>query len=227
MRDGLRVGLYYAPALEDPLWRLGAAWLGRDAATNEPVAQPDVPGIAAITADPRGYGFHGTFKPPMRLLAGTRWQYVLDAAAAVAASVPEFDLPPLAVGDLDGFLALQETTPSTVLQALADACVAGLDHLRAPLTDAELARRRRNGLPPGQDANLQRWGYPYVFAMWFFHMTLTRRLKPPEHAIYRHAAEDFFAAATNLPRRVRDICLFVQDAPGLPFTLRERLPLRG
>ena len=113
------------------------------------------------------------------------------------------------------------------LQSLADACVARLDEFRAPADEAELARRRKSGLPPAQDANLLRWGYPYVFDTWFFHMTLTRRLTEAEHAIYRPAAEAYFAAALEPPHRVEDICLFTQREPGAPFILAQRLPLRG
>ena len=222
-----RVALYYAPALADPLWARGADWLGRDPETNAPRRQPDLPDIAAMTAEPRLYAFHATLKPPMRLRNGATWDDVLAATRAIAAGNPAFDLPPLAVADLDGFLALRETAPSPALQALADACVAGADHLRAPPDAAELARRRRNGLPAAQDANLRRWGYPYVFATWFFHMTLTRRLTASERAIYFPAAEAHFAELLATPRRVADICLFVQPAAGAGFVLAERVPLAG
>ena len=59
------------------------------------------------------------------------------------------------------------------LQALADACVEGVDRHRAPPDEAELARRRGAGLSPEREANLRRWGYPDVFETWRFHMTLT------------------------------------------------------
>ena len=98
---------------------------------------------------------------------------------------------------------------------------------RAPPSDAELARRRRAGLTPQQDAMLVRWGYPYVFDTWFFHMTLTRRLTPRRRWSSCPAAEAHFARAIAVPRRVSDICLFVQASPGSPFILRERLTLRG
>jgi putative phosphonate metabolism protein len=224
---GGRVGLYYAPAEDDPLSRCASAWLGRDAASGAVLAQPDLPDIAAITANPRMYGFHATLKPPMRLRTGVEWGALLEVTGEIAAGVAPFDLPRLAVADLHGFLALRETVPSPELQALADICVAGADALREPPDEAELARRRRNGLPPAQEKMLTRWGYPYVFATWFFHMTLTRRLTAAEHAIYRPAAEAFVAEAVAQPRRVVDICLFVQAAPGAPFILRERVPLRG
>ena len=145
----------------------------------------------------------------------------------MGASVPGFDLPGLAVADLFGFLALRETAPCPELQALADSCVAGMDHLRAPPDSAELAKRRRGGLSAAQDANLLRWGYPYVFATWFFHMTLTRRLSAEEHARVRPRAEAFFAASLARPRRVADICLFAQPGAGAPFVLAERVPLAG
>ena len=223
----MRVAFYYAPLADDPLWRDAAAWLGRDPATGAPHAQPDLPDIAAITADARHYAFHATLKPPMRLRDGAGWSDVMAAAAAIAASVPAFDMPPLAVADLHGFLALRETVPSPELQALADACVAGADHLRRPPDAAELQKRRRNGLPPAQDANLVRWGYPYVFATWFFHMTLTRRLNAAERAVYFPAAAAHFAPALAVPRRVSELCLLTQVDEQAPFLLAERLALRG
>jgi hypothetical protein len=221
-----RVALYYAPQQKDPLWDRAASWLGRDPARDVPLPQPDLPGIAEITAEPRSYGFHATLKPPMRLAAGLSWPDVVRAAEQVAASVPAFELPSLAVQEIHGFLALRETTPSPALQALADAGTAGLDHLRAPPDDAEIARRRGNGLPPAAEANLLRWGYPWVFATWFFHMTVTRRLSAEELPVWRAAAAAHFAGTLG-PRLVADICLFTQPAPRAPFNLALRIPLRG
>ena len=68
--------------------------------------------------------------------------------------------------------------------------------------------------PPRQDAMLVRWGYPYVFDTWFFHLTLTRRLSAAEKQLFMPAAETYFARAIATPRRVTDICLFVQPGPG-------------
>lgn len=224
---GARVALYYAPAAADPLRTSAAAWLGRDPQIETTEAPPPLPDIAALTAEPRLYGFHATLKPPMTLREGITWGEVVLATRAIAATVPAFDLPALAVADLHGFLALRETAPSPSLQALADACVAGADHLRAPPDAAELAKRRRSRLTPAQDANLLRWGYPYVFATWQFHMTLTRRLSADEHALIRPAAETWFAAPLALRRQVTDICLFVQRGAAAPFILAERVALAG
>jgi putative phosphonate metabolism protein len=227
MRPDARVAVYYAPRSDDPLLAASSMWLGRDPASDSPVPQPDVAGIAEVTAEPRLYGFHATLKPPMQLVAGCGWDDIVAAATALADRIAPFDLPPLSVQDVFGFLALRETEPSAALQALADACVEHFDRFRAPSSDTELARRRRAGLTPRQEEMLVRWGYPYVFDTWFFHMTLTRRLTAGEKRIFMSAAEAWFARATAMKRRVGDICLFVQPSPGAPFAIRERLPLRG
>ena len=163
----------------------------------------------------------------MRLAEGVRWEQFVEAVAQLAAGTRPFDLPPLSVQDLNGFLAIRDAAPSPALQAFADLCVAGVDHLRAPLTAAEFARRRKNGLPPAQEALLQRWGYTYVFGEFLFHMTLTRRLTAAEKEIYLPAATAFFDPLLEQPRRVTDIALFTQATPGAPFTIAQRIPLRG
>lgn len=227
MADAPRVAVYLAPPPADPLFAAGATWLGRDPESDAPAPQPDLPGIAEVTAEPRLYGFHATLKPPMHLAEGRQWFDVVQAARALADRIAPFDLPPLAVMDLRGFLALRETAPCPALQALADACVAELDPFRAPASEAELARRRRAGLSAEQDAMLVRWGYPYVFGTWFFHMTLTRRLNEAEKAVFLPAARAHFARALAVPQRVADLCLFTQRAAGEPFVIAERLSLRG
>ncbi|CAH0205222.1 DUF1045 domain-containing protein [Roseomonas sp. CECT 9278] len=222
-----RLALYWAPAVDDPLHARGSAWLGRDAEAGAAMAQPVVDGIdlAQATDDPRRYGLHATLKPPFRLRHG--YAAAREATVALAARIAPFDLPPLAVHDLDGFLALRETTPSPALHALADACVIALDDHRVPPDAAEIARRRPERLNTAQRAHLDRWGYPHVFEEWRFHVTMTRRLSPDEKAVLMPAVTAFLGDAPALPRRIGAISLFVQPAPGAPFTIAERLPLRG
>jgi hypothetical protein len=221
------MALYWAPELTDPLHARGSAWLGRDAETGAPVAQPVLPGldIAAITADARGYGLHATLKPPFRLRVS--WTEAMQAAEDLATGIAPFDLPPLAVRDLDGFLALREAAPCPALRALSDACVEALDPCRLPAEEHEIARRRKAGMTPAQEALLARWGYPYVFDEWRFHVTLTRRLTAAEQAVVLPAAEGFVGAAAGVARRVSALCVFTQAGPGAPFLVAERLPLRG
>jgi len=189
--------------------------------------QPALLGIEEITAEPRRYGFHATLKPPMRLAEGRSWAELMTAVRTVAAGIAPFDLPRLAVHDLRGFLALRETEPCPALQALADACVEQLDPFRARPSEAELAARRGGRLSPEQGAMLARWGYPYVFGTWFFHMTLTRRLSELEKEVFLPAAEAYFAPVLELPRRVVDLCIFTQAGPDAAFNIAERVRLRG
>jgi len=222
-----RIALYYAPDTDDPLHELASAWLGRDAASGAALPQKPVAGvdIAEITADARGYGFHATLKPPFRLQGDV--QAAFQTAREFAARTAAFTLPRLHITDLDGFLALREATPCPALQALADGCVTALDAHRAPPTEAEIARRKPENLSPRQREYLQDWGYPYVFAEWRFHMTLTRRLTPAEKAIILPTVTETLSDAPGLARSVADISVFAQAAPGAPFTILERLKLRG
>ncbi|OYW09084.1 MAG: phosphonate metabolism protein [Rhodospirillales bacterium 12-71-4] len=223
----MRAALYWAPRLDDPLHRLGSAWLGRDAETGATLAQPALPGldIAEITREARGYGLHATVKPPFRL--ATSWAALRQDALALALRTAPFALPPLQVAEHHGFLALLETERSPALQAFADACVAGLDAHRLPPDAAEIARRRPERMTDRQRANLHRWGYHYVFEEWWFHVTLSRRLTAEEMAVVRPAVTAHLGEAPGLERRVTELCLFTQSGPGAPFLLAERLPLLG
>jgi putative phosphonate metabolism protein len=222
-----RIALYYAPETDDPLHQRASAWLGRDATSGAEIPQPAIAGvdIAEVTADARGYGFHATLKPPFRVQADI--SSALQTARDFAARIASFALPPLQVTDLDGFLALREAAPCPALQGLADGAVMALDAHRAPATEAEIARRKPEKLSPRQREYLAAWGYPYVFAEWRFHMTLTRRLTPAEKAIILPAVTESLGDAPAIARTVTDICIFAQAAPGAPFTILERLKLRG
>ena len=217
----MRAAIYWAPDADHPLWRAGCAWLGRDPESGAALASP---APDDIIAEPARYGFHATLKPPMRLAASL--DALLDDAAALAARITPFALPALAVTELAGFLALCEAAPCPALHALCDACVAELDRHRAPPPEAELTRRRQNGLSAREAAHLARWGYPHVFDTWRFHMTISRRLAADEMALWRPRAEAWFAAVLANPPLVASIAIFTEAAPGAPFTLAARLPLR-
>ena len=225
--NAYRIALYYAPGTDDPLHQRASAWLGRDAVSGAEISQPAIAGIdiAEVTADARGYGFHATLKPPFRVQGNLK--AALQTAQDFAARTASFTLPPLQITDLDGFLALREAEPCPPLQALADGAVTALDPHRAPATEAEIARRKPENLSPRQREYLAAWGYPYVFAEWRFHMTLTRRLMPAEKAIILPAVTDALGDTPAMSRTVMDICIFAQAAPDAPFIILERLKLRG
>jgi hypothetical protein len=219
----MRAALYWVPALNDPLFALGSAWLGRDAETGAAVKQPDIRGIADITAAASRYGLHATLRPPMRLATG--WEEFCEAAHGVAASCTAFALPPLEVFTIGGFIALRESVPCPPLRVLADRCVEATERHRLRPRAEELARRRAAGLTPRQDALLESFGYPYVFDEWFFHITLTRRLTTEEMAWMRPLVEAHFAPVLAGPRMVEDVCICTQDDGD--FLIAERIAFRG
>ncbi|MBR0642810.1 DUF1045 domain-containing protein [Plastoroseomonas hellenica] len=221
----MRVALYWAPELDDPLHARASAWLGRDAETGAAIAQPEVPGIVEATADPRLYGFHATLKAPFRI--ATSWEQVVATSEALAAETTPFTLPPLMVQNLRGFLALIESEPCPALDAFAAACVQALEPHRAPLTTEEIARRRPERLSERQRAQLDRWGYHLVFEDFQFHGTLTGRLPDVQRAVIEPAVTEFLGDLPARRRLVRELCLFTQAAPGAPFAIARRLPLRG
>lgn len=227
---GERWAVYFAPPVRGPLWAFAARWLGRDAASGaEPGREGPLPAerLAAITAAPRRYGFHATLKPPFALAPGRDAAALHRAARRLAAGQRPFLAPPLELASLGGFLALTLSAPSPEMDALAAACVAGLDRFRAPPAPEELARRRAAGLTPEQEALLARWGYPHVMQAFRFHMTLTGRLEPAEREAVRTWLAPRLAPFCAAPLPVEAIALYRQPAPDAPFTLEATLPLGG
>lgn len=180
-----RHALYFTPP-DGPLARFGAAWLGRDLWQGRDLAHPDLPGlpsgrIAELTETPRRYGFHATLKPPFRLAEGQTEAELLTHLHDICRQLAPVTLTGgLRLAGLNGFAALVPAQPSPALQNLAAEVVRGFEPFRAPLTEAEIARRRPERLTAAQRANLRDWGYPWVMEDFRFHMTLTGRLRAGE-----------------------------------------------
>ena len=226
-----RYALYAVPPAPHPLWSEAALWLGRNPGSDiaGAIALPDWLGTSRwreITAEPRLYGFHGTLKPPFALAAGKSVAEFDAALQRFVADTPKLEPVPLIVSSLSGFLALVPDHPASALLGFADRCVEAFDGFRAPPDAAELARRRRAGLTPAQEAHLQRWGYPYVFDQFRYHMTLTGRLAAPEREQIQRWLAGHFAAATAAPVPL-ELALFEQPGQDLPFRLVGRYPFGG
>ena len=101
-----------------------------------------------------------------------------------------------------------------------------LEPYRAAPSEGELARRRMAGLSPRQDALLTRWGYPYVFDEFRFHMTLTGPVADDRAAAVEAALQTHFEPVLGRSLTVDRLCLFVQEAPGAPFVMRQAFPIR-
>jgi putative phosphonate metabolism protein len=225
-----RYAIYYAPPSGGTLWKLASRWLGRDAATGQRLEQPRINGfsparLAEITADAARYGFHATLKAPFALAPDRSRHDLAARAAAFAREQAAFRGPRLVLGALDGFIALVPDQPQAALRALADAAVVHFDDFRNPPRASELERRRAAGLTLCQDQYLERWGYPYVFEAWQFHMTLTSRLEAIEFDRLRPALADYFGPGlADHDGAIDSICLFVQPDRMAPFQLSARFP---
>jgi len=226
-----RYAVYVAPPSDGALRRFGSAVLGYDAETGDAPAAPDIAGFDAeawqqATAEPRRYGFHGTLKAPFRLADGVAEDDLAQLMARCAAGHHAFEMPPLEVRAIGPFVALVPAVPAPKLEDLARSAVLELDGLRAPLSAAEIARRRPERLSARQIGYLEAYGYPYVLDEFRFHMTLTGPLPELErgHALNALAAA-FAASGADVPALVTDLALYVQE-PGAPrFRLLRRFPL--
>ena len=215
-----RYALYYAPDRDSPWAAFGSSWLDPNAAH------------AAYTSAPRRYGFHATLKPPFRLARGAGLAALIVALERFCARQTAFRLAPLEVADLDGFLALVPPVKEPRIDALAAACLRGLDRFRAPPAPGELERRRKAGLSPREESLLRRWGYPYVMDRYRFHLSITGDLRgtPPDAAAeLRKAASAAVASIAGEPLVMDSICIFEEPAPGAQFRIvhRARFGHRG
>jgi putative phosphonate metabolism protein len=228
MWDYKRYAIYYAPE-PGPLAAFGASWLGWDAAAGCAVTHPQVPTlpqpVADLTATPRKYGFHGTVKPPFRLAEGQTAQALHAAAATLCTRLAPVTLDGLRLSRLGSFLALTPMGDTSALAQLAGTVVQELDGFRAPLTEAEIAKRNPGKLTEAQRALLEQWGYPYVFEEFRFHLTLTGRLDDEADAV-ETALAPMVAPILPTPFEVNSLCLFGEADDGL-FHLLHRYALSG
>ncbi|ATP28449.1 hypothetical protein CR207_08595 [Chromobacterium violaceum] len=214
----MRYAAYYAPRPDSALWRAGCEWLGYDAAGGAQLPRPDVEGVeagelACLTREAARYGWHATLKAPFALRPGVGEDALLLQTSMLARRFQPFALS-LQVGWLGDFLALRPAGPCAELDELAAACSVSLEGL----ADRHAPLRPREGLDPRQQALYRRWGYPYVFEQFRFHLTLSDRLDRESAAavlIERGARRHFAGLLQQVA--VAGVTLFVEREQGAPF----------
>jgi len=225
-----RYAVFWAPPSGSGLARFGARWLGWDAEAGRDVERVAVSlprPLPEMTRAPWRYGFHGTLKPPFRLAEGCDAAALERAVAQLATQTPPARAPALAPTARLGFVALTPSGPAAEIDALAGICVDNLDRFRAPPSELELKRRRATGLSERQEANLTRWGYPYVFNDFRFHLTLSGRLQPGEAEAMLAAVGPLVAPHLDFRFDLDHICLFGDPGHNLGFRLLRRYALTG
>lgn len=226
----MRYALYFTPPQHDPLTVTASRWLGRDAFGGETAPLPvhgslSARDIVALTEEPRRYGFHATLKAPFELAEGRTVDELAAAIGTFAAQTTAFDIPSVAVGRLGPFFALVPASPHAPLQAFAAETVRRFEPFRTPLSEADIARRNPDELPPHLRENLMTWGYPYVFEEFQFHMTLTGRVPQDKVPAVTAVLEETFAPFTGRPLTIGGLALFVEEQRGAPFAVHSLLPL--
>ena len=226
----MRYAIYFTPPAGDPLSKVAANWLGRNVFSGEGVKAPAIRSfepdeVARLTAEPRRYGFHATLKAPFRLDEAFSERDLLSALMHFASSAAPVNISRLQVAALGPFFALVPEEPLPELDQLANDVVVAFDRFRAPTTDVERARRKPDNLSISQLRNLDRWGYPYVFDDFRFHMTLTGRVEEKDRLRVERMLDAFFEPVLSEPVEIGNLALFVEAEPGASFEVHSLHPL--
>ena len=225
-----RYAIYFAPESGSILDRFGAELLGYDAYRGTEIPFPPAvklpPEWREITQDPRKYGFHGTLKVPMALAPGKSEDELIAACATFAGAPHAIPTIRPVVDVISGFIAVVPGAASAELERLAADCVRAFDPFRVPLTEEDRARRNPSRLTPRQRDYLERWGYPYVFEEFRFHMTLTGRLDTGCHVSLLDMLRDHFRDTGLRELAIDRIALSRQDNSDQRFYIIDSWPLQ-
>lgn len=216
-----RYAIYFTPAPDSALWQLASAWIGRDTHADRAVPRPAALDVApddltAATANPSRYGFHATLVAPFELAPGRDEDDLDETLVTFCRNWPAFRTA-LKVGGIYDFLALVPTHADPRLDTLAAACVRGFDRFRAPLSDADLARRDSPELSDHERALLKRWGYAHVLDAFRFHMSLTGALPEASLARLQPRLAALFADVLQEPVAIDGLSLVKQTDRASPF----------
>jgi len=229
---GPRYAVYFVPAADSGLYRFGSGVLQYDCYAGGAVPPPrefdaDRDMWRNDTAEPRVYGFHATMKPPFHLAPSCTEAGLVGAFEGFARGRGTATISP-AVRALGGFIALVPDPPNAAVDALAADCTTAFDGFRAPMSADERARRLTSGLSESQIGNLDRWGYPYVFSEFRFHMTLTGRLADEWRDAALAVLRAVFARMCGEDVVVLDrLALMKQEAAGSPFRVLAQARLQA
>jgi putative phosphonate metabolism protein len=227
-----RYAVYFVPAAESGLYRFGSSVLQYDCYTGRPLPPPEECAADAgtwrkATDEPRRYGFHATLKAPFRLAPSSTEAQLVSALRSFAALGRKAAAIEPEIRMLSGFSALVPARENPAVEALAADCTTIFDAFRAPMSPQERARRLASGLNPSQIENLDRWGYPYLFADFRFHMTLTGKIeadrREPMIATLRRA---FARMCGANPIAIDRLALVKQDTPDQAFRVLSHAALR-
>ncbi len=227
-----RYAVYFVPPADSVLYRFGASLIGYDAYSGQSLPfidgiEAEVQGWKRFTTDPRKYGFHATLKAPLSLAPGKTEDELVAAVRDVAQTPRAIPVIAPAVRNIGSFIAIVPDVPCPALHAFADDCVTAIDDFRAPLTAADRERRNVSALTERQVAYLDRWGYPYVFEEFRFHMTLAGSLPAERRAHVTRILQRRFDALALHSISIDRLALFRQNDAHSGFTIIAHWPLQA
>lgn len=225
-----RYSIYYVPEPDAPLGVFGMRALGYDMASGVDVDFHDHPfyqgnNAKEWTESPRKYGFHATLAAPFELAEGREIHELVAAVKAFAEKQPPVDVGRLRVRAIGSFVALTPAGDAQGVVELAGAAVRAFEPFRAPLTDADRERRLTANLTDAHRAYLDEWGYPYVFDLFRYHMTLTGRLRGRETVRKAVAALSELYAPLDTPLTIASLVVAEQPSRDHRFRVHERVAL--
>lgn len=220
----MRYALFFSSPQDHELTSIAKAWLGRDAYTGQQIAHQthgslSAQRLAELTSAPGKYGFHGTLKAPFYLADGKSETQLLEAIAEFSSNTAPFQMPALKVGRLGPFFALIPDGDISALNRFTGEVVKTFEPFRAPLSEADYQRRRPENLSTRQRQYLRKWGYPYIFDDFRFHMTLTGPVPDTDADEVERVLQNLFATALNDPLFCQGLTLFVERETGEPFLI--------
>lgn len=216
----MRCAIYFVPPPDDPLTVAAAGWLRRDGYTGASIAS-EIEGLterdhAFLTALPRRYGFHATFKSPFRLAEGKSVHELERQLTAFCKRAAPLSLK-IRIALVDSFFAILPTASDPDLDMLAARIVTEFDAFRSQLTEIDLARRDVSRLNGRQLANLMTWGAPNVFDQFRFHMTLTGPIDHMERDHVQLVLNRHFDGLCDRLLEIGQLVLAVEPEPHAPF----------
>jgi hypothetical protein len=216
----MRYAIYFCPAPASALASLGRDWLSPGMTPN------GIPGIPlsrwnALLSDVRRYGWHATLRSPFTLSPDVDLNDLRRVMRDIARAHAPINLT-MRCTRLAGFLALRPVGDCKAVNALANACVEAVEPLRLPLAEHDF-QRRASELDAIETHYLGRYGYPYVFERYRFHMTLSSPASvDEERALQRWLS---IRAAMLPAARIDALTLCVETSPGAAFEPLERVTL--
>jgi Protein of unknown function (DUF1045) len=226
-----RYAIYFTPPPFSALARFGAAVLGYDCFEGSEVEHARLPAIdpsvlRLMTVGPRRYGFHATLVAPFRL-NGRPESELFDEVERFAQQTAPEPVGGLTAGVLDGYIVLLPIDERPGVCRLAAGCVTAFNEFRAPLTAADRERRLKSELTQAQTKMLDRWGYPYVFDQFRFHMTLAGPVPEDQQRQLHAALLQAYQERASTVVEIDALSVMKQDDGAARFRVIRRCRLRG